>query len=256
MTTTGKSVQFVDNEDAPSEIFSLRPSDIYFTRKYIALDFRDGSLVHDVIDDIQNRELSLKDVQPILVFKEGGKWKTWYNQRLYVLRVLEHRGIMEYAVAEVVSKYSRGYKAITTENGGRTVEARYSEVYDHGPLEVLTKDQKPTTEDGSPPKEPATTDVNCEVLEQSGSLDVETQTEDKANDLQHDIFPDTSSSSEDTKVSDGVSTHNNEPQGWMNTLKEWKNNIEDYNEMVEPVMFVILASVLLHLGIFVWQLVP
>lgn len=95
---------------------TLRPTDIRFSKNTIrdtfTKSFEDTKIhgqrkIHDVIDDIRSGLINPHKLPPLKTFVQRNQWRTTNNRRLYMLRVLEVEGYIEYVKVQVVRQYRR-----------------------------------------------------------------------------------------------------------------------------------------------------
>lgn len=105
---------------------TLRPTDIRFSKNTIKDIFtkslEDGDTrscrkIHDVIDDIRSGIINPHKLPPLKTFVQRNQWRTTNNRRLYMLRVLEVEGYIDYVQVQVV----RRYKRLDLRDDGRTI---------------------------------------------------------------------------------------------------------------------------------------
>ncbi|CAK8687156.1 unnamed protein product [Clavelina lepadiformis] len=135
------------------EYIFLRPSDIRFTRQFIAPELRSGILIQDAVDGILNKEFEPEKFGTLKVFKLNGNWYTWYNQRLYLNRLLEREGFLNFVPVQWVHPISKGCKDFTSINDGIVVEFREGQTLSHGPIngsksDSSEKEEEEIIEDG------------------------------------------------------------------------------------------------------------
>lgn len=112
---------------------TLRPSEIRFTRQFIAPEFRDGIVIAEAVKAIIEGRLPVEVFEPLKVFRKQGKWYTWYNQRLYLHRLLELKEFLDYIVVREVDQESgRGGKVFTSTCDGLHTNFRYEDILPHG----------------------------------------------------------------------------------------------------------------------------
>ncbi|XP_076805985.1 uncharacterized protein LOC143449604 [Clavelina lepadiformis] len=137
--------EFVE-EEIEGEPAILRPSRIRFTHKYIAPCFRDDNeLIEEVANDVISGKRSLDIYLPLLVFQMDGHFYTWFNQKLYLLRLLECRGVIKAVECLIVSHFSIGLSPFTSECNGLRTNFREGSPQWHGPINVESCDEDDET---------------------------------------------------------------------------------------------------------------
>lgn len=106
---------------------TLRPTDIRFSKNKIrdtfTKSFSDTNhhaqrKIHHVIDDIKSGLINPHSLPPLKTFVQRNQWRTTNNRRLYMLRVLELEGYVDYVQVQVV----RRYKRLDLRDDGQTIQ--------------------------------------------------------------------------------------------------------------------------------------
>jgi len=109
----------------------LAPSKIRFTQDTISNKFRrNKGSVHEAIDKIRQKKMSVNDFPTIEVIKKDNKYYSLDNRRLYIFRVLEKEGLLR-DVPITITGRSMPDKKFTTTNDGVTVKMRYEQTRKH-----------------------------------------------------------------------------------------------------------------------------
>ena len=114
-----------------SMLLSLAPTEIRFMQNSISANFRTGQSVNRTIGDIEKGRISVEDLPMIRVVRKYGNYYAFDNRRLYVYRVLEHRGILD--TLEVEQAPSRMFKKkyFTTTNNGASIKVKVGRTLPH-----------------------------------------------------------------------------------------------------------------------------
>jgi len=103
-------------------LLSLAPSEIRFMQNSISANFKTGQSVNRTIGDIEKGRISVEDLPMIRVVRKCGSYYAFDNRRLYVYRVLEHRGLLDNVkVVEAPSSMFKSRYFTTTNNGASIV---------------------------------------------------------------------------------------------------------------------------------------
>ena len=102
-------------------ILELAPSKIRFMHDRIKDRFSNGVTLYDTINSIESGSMNVYDLPKIRVVRRNGFYYAFDNRRLYVYRVLEHRGKLDKVKVKLapLSKFKPSY--FTTKNNGQSI---------------------------------------------------------------------------------------------------------------------------------------
>lgn len=103
---------------------TLKPSEIYFTQSSISSTFgrstqHNRKKIGETLDDLVKGHCSVQSIPRIGVLKEGGKWWTADNRRLWIFRHLEKLGKCTTIPVNII--YCIDSRKRTTNNGGTDI---------------------------------------------------------------------------------------------------------------------------------------
>ena len=110
-----------------SREIELRPSKIRFMHDSINPNFRSGQSLEDTINRIQQGHMSVYDLPKIRVVRKDGFYYAFDNRRLYVYRVLEHRGRLNRIRVNLAPLSEYQPHRFSTLNNGESVILKYGE---------------------------------------------------------------------------------------------------------------------------------
>ena len=110
-----------------SREIELRPSKIRFMHDRINPNFRSGQSLEDTINRIQQGHMSVYDLPKIRVVRKDGFYYAFDNRRLYVYRVLEHRGRLNRIRVKLAPLSEYQPHRFSTVNNGESVILKYGE---------------------------------------------------------------------------------------------------------------------------------
>ena len=110
-----------------SNQMELRPSKIRFMHHSINPKFRNGKSVEDTIRRIQQGLMNVNELPTIRVVRKDGFYYAFDNRRLYVYRVLEHRGKLNRIRVKLAPLSEYQPHRFSTENNGESVILKYGE---------------------------------------------------------------------------------------------------------------------------------
>ena len=102
-------------------VMKLAPSKIRFMHDRITSKFSNRATLNDTINRIESGSMNVYDLPKIRVVRRNGFYYAFDNRRLYVYRVLEHRGMLDKVKVKLapLSKFKRSY--FTTKNNGQSI---------------------------------------------------------------------------------------------------------------------------------------
>lgn len=106
----------------------LKPSEIYFSQKFLSHTFENGKLIGHVLDNLYFGNISISSIPRISGTKKPGsdKWYTLDNRRLWVFRYLEGGGKC-HKIPVKQGSYENNEGKFTSTNGGVSVLIRNGE---------------------------------------------------------------------------------------------------------------------------------
>lgn len=111
--------------------YRLRPSEISFTQDNISSIFYGGQGVNETIEAIMYGRMSPSDLPNMMVVRRNGKYYSFDNRRLYVMRVLEKRHRIWEVEVDLWPEYMWSESKFTTNNDGYSIEVRGDVTHPH-----------------------------------------------------------------------------------------------------------------------------
>lgn len=110
---------------------TLSPTDIRFMHNNIDSRFRNGNYVNDTIEKIAKGLLRVEALPKISVLTLRGAYFTLGNRRLYVYRVLHHRGLLDRVQVKLIPTSRFQPRKFTTKNQGASIYLRRGRTKPH-----------------------------------------------------------------------------------------------------------------------------
>ena len=119
---------------------ALSPCEIRFMHHSINENFGDGRSINATIERITRGEMTVNAIPKIRVVKMNKSYFTFDNRRLYVYRVLHHRGLLDKINVLVAPKSDFQIKRFSTRNYGKSISLKSGTTLPHS----VAKDVSPT----------------------------------------------------------------------------------------------------------------
>mmetsp|Transcript_86663 Transcript_86663/g.279941 ORF Transcript_86663/g.279941 Transcript_86663/m.279941 type:complete len:121 (+) Transcript_86663:1378-1740(+) len=101
----------------------MRPSELHFTQDSVRPVFRDGRHIYELLNALNAGEVDpLRDLDPLEVVCDQGKWWSLDNRRLWALKVFDSTSARKAWVRVAARDVDRKFHTkLTTRNGGTCV---------------------------------------------------------------------------------------------------------------------------------------